>query len=148
MDIRPIRTEADYIAALAEVSRLMDTDPPEGSVEFDRMDVLATLTEAYEARVHPIENPHPIEAIEVRMAEKGMTRNALCGVTGISVSKMSEILACKRALSLNMIRHLGPALGLPIELLVQSYPIEQRPSGIRKEGRRVAMHHRQIRESA
>lgn len=128
MDIRPIRTEADYAATLAEVARLMDIDPPEGTAEFDRMDVLASLVGYYEAQVHPIESPHPIEAIEIRMTDKGITRRNLCSMTGISESKLSEVLACKRALSLNMIRRIGPLLNLPIELLVQPYPVEQRQS--------------------
>lgn len=126
MSIRPIRTEADYTAALAEVARLMDIDPLEGTDEFDRMDVLATLVETFEARAFPIESPHPIEAIEVRMTEKGMTRRDLCGATGISESKLSEVLARKRPLSINMIRSIGPALRLPAELLVQPYQIKAR----------------------
>ena len=125
MDIRPIRNETDHAAALAEISRLMDLDPPEGTGDLDRLDVLATLVEAYEARVCPIGLPHPVDAIEIRMADKGIGRRQLCATTGISESKLSEVLSRKRPLSLNMIRSIGPLLDLPAEVLVQPYAIMQ-----------------------
>ena len=123
MDIRPIRNEADHAEALADIGRLMDLDPPEGTEDLDRLDVLATLVEAYEARVHPIGPPHPVDAIEIRMADKGISRRQLCAMTGISESKLSEVMSRKRPLSLNMIRSIGPLLDLPVEILVQPYAV-------------------------
>ena len=75
MDIKPIRTEADYQAALEEIERLMDAEPetPDG----DRLDVLATLVEAWEEKHFPIEEPDPIEAIQHRMEALGMSRKDL-----------------------------------------------------------------------
>ena len=70
MDIRPIRTKADYRAALKEAERLWDADP--GTPEGDRVDVLVTLIEAYEAKHHPIPAPDPIAAIEFMMEQKGL----------------------------------------------------------------------------
>ena len=125
MDIRPIRNEADHAEALAEISRLMDLDPPEGTDDLDRLDVLATLVEAYEARIHPIGMPHPIDAIEIRMADKNIGRRQLCAMTGISESKLSEVMSRKRPLSLNMIRSIGPLLDLPVEILAQPYGVVQ-----------------------
>ena len=125
MDIRPIRNEADHAAALAEISRLMDLDPPEGTEDLDRLDVLAMLVEAYEARIYPIGLPHPVDAIEIRMADKNIGRRQLCSTTGISESKLSEVLSRKRPLSLNMIRSIGPLLDLPAEVLVQPYAVMQ-----------------------
>lgn len=75
MDIKPIRTEEDYRVTLEEIQRLMDAEPdtPEG----DRLDVLATLAEAWEAKHYPIEEPDPIEAIRHRMEALGMSRKDL-----------------------------------------------------------------------
>ena len=125
MDIRPIRNETDHAEALAEISRLMDLDPPEGTEDLDRLNVLATLVEAYEARVCPIGLPHPVDAIEIRMADKGIGRRQLCATTGILESKLSEVLSRKCPLSLNMIRSIGPLLDLPAEVLVQPYAVMQ-----------------------
>ena len=125
MVIHPIRNETDHAEALAEISRLMDLDPPDGTEDLDRLDVLATLVEAYEARVHPIGLPHPIDAIEIRMADKNISRRQLCATTGISESKLSEVMSRKRPLSLNMIRSIGPLLDLPVDVLVQPYAVMQ-----------------------
>ena len=64
MDIRPIHTEADYKAALKEIAALMDSDPDLGTPEGDRLDILATLVQVYEARHVPIAAPGPVEAIK------------------------------------------------------------------------------------
>ena len=70
MNIKPIRTEADYRAALKEIASLMDAelDSPEG----ERLDVLTTLVEAYEARHYPMELPDPVEAIKFEMERRGL----------------------------------------------------------------------------
>ena len=64
MDIRPIHTEADYKATLKEISTLMESDPDLGTPEGDRLDILATLVQAYEAKHVPITAPDPVEAIK------------------------------------------------------------------------------------
>ena len=71
MEIRPIQTEDDYRAMLAEVSQLVDLDPPLDSPQGIRLDVLATLLEAYERKHYPIAAPDPIEAIKFRMVPPG-----------------------------------------------------------------------------
>lgn len=73
MDIRPIRTEADHKGALNEISRLMESDPDIGASDGDRLDVLATLVQAYEAKHFPIDLPDPVEAIKFRMEQAGLT---------------------------------------------------------------------------
>ena len=75
MEIRPIRTEADYRAALKVISRLMESDPDLGTPEGDRLDVIATLVQAYEAKHYPVELPDPIEAIKFRMEQAGLTKD-------------------------------------------------------------------------
>jgi HTH-type transcriptional regulator/antitoxin HigA len=73
MEVIAIRTEADYLAALHEVSALIDIDPAADSSDGERLEVLGTLVQAYEAKHYPIELPDPIEAIKFRMEQSGMT---------------------------------------------------------------------------
>jgi HTH-type transcriptional regulator/antitoxin HigA len=118
MEIRPIRSEADYRAALTEIERLWNAEP--GSSEEDRVEVLATLVEAYEAQHHPIPAPDPIAAIEFMLEQKGLTRRDLEPAIG-SRGRVSEILNRKRPLTLPMVRALSALLHIPAEVLVQPY---------------------------
>lgn len=115
--IKPIRTEADYDWALAEIDRLMDAEP--GTQEGDRLDVLVTLVEAYESQHWRIDPPDPIEAIKLRMQQRGLTRQDLEKVLG-SKSRVSEVLNRKRPLTLQMIRRLHELWEIPAESLIQS----------------------------
>jgi len=114
--VRAIKTEQDYETVLAEIESLMDAAPD--TPEADRLDILTTLAEAYEAKHHPIDLPDPIEAIKVRMEELGLSRRDLEAIIG-SKSKVSEVLSGKRPLSIAMIRGLHSALGIPAEVLIQ-----------------------------
>jgi len=114
--VRPIRSEADYDAALAEVSGLMDAAP--GTPEGDRLDILVTLIEAYEARHWPIEAPDPIDAIRVRMQQKHLRPRDLEPMIG-SRGRVSEVLSRKRPLTLPMIRRLCKGLDLRADVLIQ-----------------------------
>jgi HTH-type transcriptional regulator/antitoxin HigA len=120
MEIRPIRTDCDYRAALREIESLMDAQA--GSPEGDRLDVLATLVCAYEANRFPIDPPDPIEAIKFRMEQRGLSRPDLERVLG-GKNRVSEVLARKRALTLRMIRNLSRALDIPTDILVQEYAL-------------------------
>ncbi len=117
MEIRPIKTEHDYDAALAEVEALWgaETDTPEG----DKLDVLITLVEAYEAKHHPIAPPDPIEAILFRMEQAGLERKDLEPYIGHS-GRVSEVLNHKRPLTLEMIRKLWKGLHIPLESLIKA----------------------------
>jgi HTH-type transcriptional regulator/antitoxin HigA len=114
--IKPIKTETDYDAALAEIDVLMDASP--GTPEGDRLDILVTLVEAYEAKHWRIEPPDPIAAIELRMQQRGLTRRDLEKILG-SKSRVSEVLNRKRPLTLEMIRRLHAVWGIPAESLIQ-----------------------------
>jgi HTH-type transcriptional regulator/antitoxin HigA len=114
--IKPIKTEADYDAALAEIDVLMDASP--GTPEGDRLDILVTLVEAYEAKRWQINAPDPIAAIELRMQQRGLTRRDLEKILG-SRSRVSEVLNRKRPLTLEMIRRLHALWGIPAESLIQ-----------------------------
>jgi HTH-type transcriptional regulator/antitoxin HigA len=118
MEIRPIRTKADYRAALKEVERLWDAEP--GTPAGDRVDVLVTLVEAYEAKHFPIAAPDPIAAIVFMMEQKGVTRRDLQPAIG-SRGRVSEVLNRKRPLTLPMVRALSALLGIPTDVLVQPY---------------------------
>lgn len=121
MDIRPIRTKADHRAALKEVERLWDADP--GTPDGDRVDVLVTLIEAYEAKHFPIPAPDPIAAIAFMMEQKGLTRRDLEPAIG-SRGRVSEIMSRKRPLTLPMVRALSALLQIPTDVLAQSYEIK------------------------
>lgn len=117
MDIRPIHTEADYKATLREISILMDADPDPGTPEGDRLDILATLVQAYEAKHVPICAPDPVEAIKFRMEQSGLSVKDLEPIIGKS-NRVYEILNRKRPLTLPMIRRLHQSLGIPAEVLI------------------------------
>jgi len=123
MEIKPIRTEADYEAALAEVERLWGAEP--GTPEGDRFEVLFTLVEAYEEKQYPILPPDPVEAIKYYMDSRGLDRRDLEQYIGPS-GRVSEILSRKRPLTLAMIRKLNAGLGIPAEVLIQSTTPGQR----------------------
>jgi HTH-type transcriptional regulator / antitoxin HigA len=115
-EVKPIRSEADYEKALAEVERLWGARS--GTPEGDRLDVLATLIDAYESAHHPIDPPDPIEAIKFRMEQQGLTRKDLEGILG-SRTRIAEVLNRRRGLSINMIRRLHNRLGISAEVLIR-----------------------------
>lgn len=116
INIKPIKTDADYRATLKEIETLMmaKADSPEGEM----LDVLTTLIEAYEAQHYPIEMPDPIEAIKFEMEQQQLSINDLVPMIGRS-NRVYEVLNHKRNLSLNMIRKLNHGLGIPAEVLIQ-----------------------------
>jgi HTH-type transcriptional regulator / antitoxin HigA len=120
MDVRPIRTEADHQAALAEIATLMNAE--KGTPEGDRLDVLATLVEAYEAAHVPIEAPDPISAILFMMEQKQFSRRDLEPTIG-SRARVAEVLNRRRALTLPMIRRLSGFLDIPADILVRPYKV-------------------------
>jgi len=121
--VRPIRSAGDHRAALAKIVTLMRAAA--GTLEGDRLDVLATLAEAWEARHVPIEAPpDPIAAIRFMMEQKGLSRRDLEPAIG-SRARVAEILNRRRALTLPMIRALSRLLDLPAEVLVQGYEVKR-----------------------
>jgi HTH-type transcriptional regulator/antitoxin HigA len=118
MEIRPIKTEADYKAALSQISAFFDNEPVPGSVDGDRFEVLITLVEAYEAKHYPIDLPDPVDAIKFRMDQAGLTPKDLVPFIG-RLNRVYEILNRKRPLTLNMIWKLNQKLGIPAECLIQ-----------------------------
>jgi HTH-type transcriptional regulator/antitoxin HigA len=114
--IKPIKTEADYDAALEQISLLMDAKA--GTSEADELEVLATLVECYEAEYYPINLPDPIAAIRFRMEQEDLSQRDLIPYIG-SRSKVSEVLSGKRPLTLQMMRSLHQHLGIPADVLLQ-----------------------------
>ena len=119
MEIKAIRSEPDYLAALREVSALIDLDPAADSPNGERLDVLGTLVQAYEARHYPIGPPDPIEAIKFRMDQSGLSVKDLVPYIG-PLNRVYEVLSYKRPLSLNMIRRLSEGLRIPAEVLIRA----------------------------
>jgi len=117
MDIRPLRTEEDYKAALATVSTLVDADPAPGTSQGDELEILSMLVERYETERFPLESPDPIEAIKFRMEQQGLSVPDMRPYIG-NANRVYEVLAGKRALSLAMIRRLHKGLHIPAEVLI------------------------------
>ena len=118
MNIKPIRTTKDHKAALAEISKLMETDLGTGTPKGDRLDVLVTLVLAYEAKLFPISLPDPVEAIKFRMEQQGLKPKDLEPMIGKS-NRVYEVLNRKRSLTIGMIRKLHSGLGIPAQSLIQ-----------------------------
>ena len=119
MELKAIKSERDYRAALAEIGRLFDANPRSPAAR--RLEVLSILVEEYEDRRFPIAAPDAISAIEFRMDQQGLTRRDLEAIIG-SRARVSEILNRKRPLTLAMIRRLHNELGIPAESLLQQPP--------------------------
>ena len=115
-NLKPVRTEADYEAALVEIERLWGARA--GTPKGDRLDILATLVDAYENEHYPMDPPDPIEAIKFRMEQQGLTRNDLAAILG-SRTRVTEVLTRRRGLSMNMIRRLHEKLGISVEVLIR-----------------------------
>jgi HTH-type transcriptional regulator / antitoxin HigA len=115
-DLKPIRTQADYEAALAEVERLWGA--PTGTADGDRLDVLATLLDVYESEHFPMDPPDPVDAIQFRMEQQGLSRKDLEGLIGTR-TRVAEVLNRRRGLSINMIRRLHERLGISAEVLIR-----------------------------
>lgn len=115
-EIKPIRTEKDYEATMAEVETLWGAK--NGTPKGDRLDVIVTLIESWEAANYPIDPPDPIEAIKFRMEQQGLTRKDLEGIIGTR-ARIAEVLDRKRGLSIAMIRRLNAELHIPAEVLIR-----------------------------
>jgi len=121
--IRPIRTEADHAAALAQIDALFAASP--GSAESDRLEVLAVLVSEYE-RTHSTAMPaHPIEVLNLAMKAQGRTQAELAELLG-SRSRASEVLGRRRQLSAAMVEKLAQAWAIPAALLSAPYSVESR----------------------
>ena len=116
MEIKPIKTKADYRAALKKIETLMTarTNTPEG----DRLDLLVTLVEAYEKKHYPLDLPDPVEAIKFRMEQMTLAPKDLVPMIG-QLNRVYEVLNRKRPLTLAMIRRLHRKLGIPAESLIK-----------------------------
>ncbi len=118
MTIKPIKTKKDYQLAFGRLEEIFDAKP--GTAEGDELEVLGILIDKYEQEQYRIGYPDPIEAIKFRMEQLGYSQNDLAKVVGLK-SRASEILNRKRKLTLEMIRQLHQALGIPTDVLIQSY---------------------------
>lgn len=124
MNIRPIRNDNDHRAALAEIDACWGA--AEGTEEADRLDVLVTLVESYEAKRWPIEATEsfdPVDVLHYAIEELGHSQTELAELLG-SRSRASEILARRRALTVEMIHKISEAWKIPADLLVRPYKIE------------------------
>lgn len=117
MDITPIKTKRDYLRTLKEIEGLMTAK--RNTLEGDRLDLLATLVEAWEAQHYPLDEPDPVAAIRYHMEQHGLAAKDLVPFVG-SRSRVYEVLNRKRRLSLKMIWKLHKGLGIPAESLIRA----------------------------
>lgn len=140
MEIKPIRNDADYEVALHRIEKLWGAPPR--SAAGDELDVLATLTEAYERERYPIDQPDPIEAIRFRLEQTGKDFSALVGVIG-QRTRVYEVMRGARPLSLNMIRNLHRKLEIPADILIQPERKTTRHRASRRRARTPQVRKRQ-----
>jgi HTH-type transcriptional regulator/antitoxin HigA len=116
MEIKPVRTKRDYEAALRKIEGLMGArrNSPEG----DKLDVLVTLVEAYEARHFPLDLPDPVEAIKLAMEQRNLTVKDLVPYIG-QPNRVYEVLNRRRPLTMTMVWKLHKGLGIPAESLIR-----------------------------
>ena len=122
MELKPIKTEADYRAALKRLEEIFDAQL--GTPESDELDILGLMVDDYENKHYPIEAPDPIEAIKIRMEEMHLKQIDLIPEIG-GKSRVSEILNRKRRLTVDMIRKLATRLNLSANLLIKDYQLIQ-----------------------
>lgn len=120
MDLKPIKTEVDYRAALRRLEEIFDAKL--GTPESDELDILGLMVDDYENKHYPIEAPDPIEAIKIRMEEMHLKQVDLIPEIG-GKSRVSEILNRKRRLTVDMIRKLAIRLNLSVSLLIKDYQL-------------------------
>ncbi len=120
MNIRPIKTEADYKLALKRLEEIFDA--PIGTIESDEADIIGLMVDEYERKYYPIEAPDPIEAIKIRMEELHLKQVDLIDVMG-GKNRVSEVLNRKRKLTIEMIRNLAKRLSLSPDLLISDYQL-------------------------
>ena len=122
MELKPLRNEADYCAALAEIERLWAA--PDGSPESERLEVLALIVDAYEQSHFPIKAPDPIAFLEYVLDARGLSCPDLEPFIG-PPGKVAAVMSRQLPLSLDMIRHLATGLNLPTAVLIQDYALHQ-----------------------
>jgi HTH-type transcriptional regulator/antitoxin HigA len=115
--VRPLRSEADYEAAIEQIERYFENEPKPGTPEADRFDLLALIIEDYERKHWPIDPPDTIDAIRYRMETGGYTQADLGRVLG-SRQRASDILRRKRSLTMRMAWTLHREWGIPAEALI------------------------------
>ncbi|GBE29344.1 antitoxin HigA [bacterium BMS3Bbin04] len=131
MQLRILKTDKDHAEALAEIDRLFDLDPEEGTPEADRFELLADLIDRYERKEYPIDDVPPVEIIQFIMDENGLKQKDMIPYIG-SASKVSEVLSGARSLSKAMIQRLHHELGIPASLLID--PPDQGADNDRRTG--------------
>lgn len=114
-----LRNEAEYSAAIAEIDALLDADVPAGTADYERLEFLSVLVEAYENKHHPIDTSDisPPDVVTFMLEQKGMTRADLTEIMG-GRSRVSDFFNGKRELSRGQIERLRELLGISADLLL------------------------------
>jgi HTH-type transcriptional regulator/antitoxin HigA len=134
MDIRSIRNDDDHTEAVAEIERLWGA--AEGTPEGDKLDVLATLVDSYEANRWPLGSADPVEVLEFAITDMGRSQAELAEILG-SRSRASEVLGRKRALTIEMIDRISTRWHIPREVLARPYRLVSAKFAKARSGKRL-----------
>jgi len=139
MDIRPIRSEVEYDAALARIARFFESEPAPGTAEADEFDLLALVIADYESKHWAIEPPDPIDAVVAHMERQGLTQKDLANLLGDS--RASEVLGRRRPLTMKTARKLHDQWHIPAESLLRPYELVHAGDKPRARGRKPGVKH-------
>lgn len=112
-----LRNAREHRAAVKEIDELLDADPRKGTAEYDRLEFLSVLVEAYEEEHYPMDDVDPQEIVEFMLEQQGKSRRDLAEILG-GRSRVSEFFSRKRRLSIEQIKRLRDELGIPADLLI------------------------------
>lgn len=136
LDIRPIKDIADHSWAMQQIDGLMSSDDLSDD-QVQHLEVIAILVEKYETEHFPVKLPTPVDAIEFRIDQLGITRSQLAEMIDFPKSRVSEVLNGKRSPSLNMMRALHERLNIPADVLLGKAKAKPNADGI--EGASVSL---------
>jgi HTH-type transcriptional regulator/antitoxin HigA len=117
MKLRPIKTAAQHEAALAWVDEQFDAGIQPDSPQGEKLQVMLLLIKQYEDLHCPVLPPNPLEAIRMKMAERGLKNKDLVGKVG-SKGYVSALLSGKKPLTLHLAKLFHRELGIPASVLL------------------------------
>lgn len=123
MEIKILKTEADYNKALERIDELFDAKP--NTSKGEEFELLSLVLQKYEEEHYAIEPPHPVEAIKFRMEQMGLKQIDIVECFGGNKGRVSDVLNLKRKLNLSYIRELNKKLHIPLDALVSEYELEE-----------------------
>lgn len=130
MEVRVIKTDEEHKQALSRLEQLMDVDPIPGTEEADLLELLSLVISTYEEEHWPMELPDPVEAIRFRMDQESLKQVDIARILEVKPPRVCDVLNRKRGLTREMIRNLHAKLDIPLEVLIQDYPLSSEDTDV------------------